>query len=194
MDMNKIMAGLEAILFAMGDSVEISVLAEALGVSEEDVIEAAGRLQKRYEEQESGLCLQRFEESYQLSSSPDLYPYIVRAVGRPKKLSLSQAVLETLSIIAYRQPVSRVEIEAIRGVNSDYAVNRLLSYDLICEVGRKEAPGRPLLFGTTEQFLRMFGLSSLDELPVLDAETEEEFQKESEEEVDARLGSLQGTD
>lgn len=194
MDMNKIMAAIEAVLFSMGDSVEISVLAEALGVSEKEIIEAGGRLQRRYEEQESGIRLQRYEDSYQLSSAPEQYPYIIRAVGRPKKLSLSQAVLETLSIIAYRQPVSRVEIEAIRGVNSDYAVNRLLSYELICEVGRKEAPGRPLLFGTTEQFLRMFGLQSLEDLPVLDAETEEEFQKESEEEVDARLEGLQGTE
>lgn len=190
MDQNKIMAGVEAVLFAMGDSVDISVLAEALGVSKEEIIHAADRLGKRYEELESGIRLQRYEDAYQLSSSSEQYPYIVRAVGRPKKLSLSQAVLETLSIIAYRQPVSRVEIEDVRGVNSDYAVNKLLSYDLIREVGRKEAPGRPLLFGTTEQFLRMFGLQSLEDLPGLDTETEEELQKESEEEVDARLEGL----
>lgn len=105
----------------------------------------------------------------------------------PKKQTLSNATLETLSIIAYRQPVTRAEIEHIRGVNSDHSVNKLISYDLIEEVGRKEAPGRPLLFGTTEQFLRTFGISSLEELPQTDAVKLAEFQQEAEEEAGTSL-------
>ena len=98
--------------------------------------------------------------------------------------------METLSIIAYKQPVTRQEVESIRGVNSDFAINRLVSYDLVREVGRKEAPGRPLLFGTTEQFLRSFGIASLEELPSPDAQAVEEMREEAEAEVDTRLGEL----
>ncbi len=104
-----------------------------------------------------------------------------------KKPVLTNALLETLSIIAYRQPVTRMDVEHIRGVNSDRAINRLVEYDLVQEVGRKEAPGRPLLFGTTEQFLRSFGISCLDDLPRTDAVTIAEFRAEAEEEAGTRL-------
>ena len=102
-------------------------------------------------------------------------------------MSLSESVLETLSIIAYKQPITRIEIEGIRGVSCDYAVNKLLEYNLICEFGRKDVPGRPLLFGTTEEFLRSFGVKSLKDLPELDTLQIEEFKHEAEEEINLTL-------
>ena len=100
---------------------------------------------------------------------------------------LTDTLLETLSIIAYKQPVTRMEIEAVRGVNCDHAINKLLEYDLIRELGRLDAPGRPLLFGTTEQFLRCFGVSNLEELPEMNPEKLEEFKRQAEAEVQLKL-------
>ena len=105
----------------------------------------------------------------------------------PRKLTLTDTVLETLSIIAYKQPVTRVEVERVRGVNCDHAINKLLEYDLITELGRLDAPGRPLLFGTTEQFLRCFGVGRLDELPELNPVQLEEFKQQAEAEVQMQL-------
>ncbi len=100
---------------------------------------------------------------------------------------LTDALLETLSIIAFKQPVTRLEVENVRGVNSDHAINRLMEFDLVREVGRRDAPGRPLLFGTTEQFLRSFGIRSVDELPQVDTLQAEEMKEEAEQEINARL-------
>ena len=105
----------------------------------------------------------------------------------PKKFVLTDTLLETLSIIAYKQPVTRLEIERVRGVSCDHAVNKLLEYDLITEVGRLDAPGRPLLFGTTEQFLRSFGVQSIEDLPELNAVQIEEFKQQAESEVQMQL-------
>lgn len=107
-----------------------------------------------------------------------------------KKQSLTDSLLETLSIIAYKQPVTRAEIEAIRGVKSDHAVNKLLEYGLIEEAGRLSIPGKPIVFGTTEDFLRSFGIKSLEELPEINPEAEEEFKKEAEEEAQLSFGDL----
>ena len=105
----------------------------------------------------------------------------------PKKLQMTDALMETLAIIAYRQPITRLDVEKIRGVNSDRAVNRLVELDLVKELGRLDAPGRPLLFGTTEQFLKSFGVRSLDELPALSEDEIQELAQEAEHEVDVRL-------
>lgn len=113
--------------------------------------------------------------------------YLIRIASEPKKPKLTPTLMETLSIIAFRQPVTRMEVENIRGVNSDFAISRLVSFDLVQEVGRKEVPGRPLLFGTTQQFLRSFGISSLEELPQLDVSRMEVFKEEAEEEITSRL-------
>ena len=115
------------------------------------------------------------------------YENLIRVAAAPKKQVLSDVVLETLSIIAYRQPVTKMEIEKIRGVKSDHAVNRLVEYDLVYEAGRLDAPGRPLLFGTTEEFLRNFGVQGLDELPELDPVQIEDFKAEAEEEIQLQL-------
>ena len=187
MELSKRMAAIETILFAMGDSVEISVIAQALEITPDEAREAADALKERYRAQDSGLCLNWFEDSIQLSSKPELYEYLVKIAKAPKKQVLTDTLMETLSIIAFKQPVTRAEVESIRGVNSDFAISKLVGFDLVCEVGRKDAPGRPLLFGTTEQFLRSFGISSLEDLPDFGSEQMEEFREEAEKEVDSRL-------
>ena len=116
-----------------------------------------------------------------------MYEYLVRIAKAPKKPVLTDSLMETLSIIAYKQPITRLEVEKIRGVNSDHAVNRLVEFGLVQELGRLDAPGRPLLFGTTEEFLRSFGVKSLEELPVIGTVQVEEFKAQAEEEVNLKL-------
>lgn len=186
-DDDTLVAAMEAILFAMGDAVPVDSIAQALGVSRDRTLQAADTLAERCRQAGSGVSLNWYEDSVQLSTKPELYEYLIRIASEPKKPKLSPSVLETLSIIAFRQPVTRMEIESIRGVNSDYQVNRLLSYDLIQELGRKEVPGRPLLFGTTQQFLRSFGIRSVDELPEPDTSHIEILREEAESEVAKKL-------
>ena len=187
MEKSKIPAAIEAVLFAMGGSVEVSEIAQALEITEQEAWEAVEAIREKLGHEGSGLQINRYDDAVQLSTRAEYYEYLIKIASVPKKQTLTNAMLETLSIIAYRQPVTRAEIEHIRGVNSDHSVNKLLSYDLVAEVGRKEAPGRPLLFGTTEQFLRSFGISSLTDLPDLGSEQMEEFREEAEKEVDSRL-------
>ena len=185
MEERDITAAIEAILFAMGNSVEISQIAEALEIEEDRAWQAVESLNQRYRENGSGLQIHRYDDAVQLSTRADQYKYLIKIAKVPKKQVLTNALLETLSIIAYKQPATRMDVEHVRGVNSDHAINKLV--DLVEEVGRKEAPGRPLLFGTTEQFLRTFGIESLDELPETDAVKMEEFRQEAEEEAGTRL-------
>ena len=123
------------------------------------------------------------EDSFQMCTKADMYEYLVKIAKTPRKYVLSDTVLETLSIIAYKQPITRAEIERIRGVSCDHAVNRLVEFGLVTEVGRMDAPGRPLLFGTTEEFLRSFGVKSLEELPEMNPLQLEEIRREAEEEI-----------
>lgn len=183
MERQKAEAVLEAVLFTMGESVEISRLAAVLEMDTKEVKQILEDMQKRYEEEERGIFLLRLEDSVQLSTKAEMYEYLIKIAKTPRKMVLTDTVLETLSIIAYKQPVTRLEIERIRGVSCDHAVNKLLEYDLITELGRLDAPGRPLLFGTTEQFLRCFGVRSLDELPELSAMQVEEFKQQAEAEA-----------
>ena len=187
MELNKITAAIETILFAMGDSVEIASLAEVLELSQKEVREAVHSLEERFDTEGSGLKINWFEDAVQLSSRPEYYEYLVKIAKQPKKQVLTDTLMETLSIIAFKQPVTRAEVESIRGVNSDFAINKLVGFGLVEERGRKDAPGRPLLFGTTEQFLRSFGISSLEDLPDFGSEQMEEFREEAEKEVDMRL-------
>lgn len=180
----------EAVLFTMGNSVELRQLALALDAPEAVAEAACERLRSRYEERNGGLELKRFEDKYQLCTSPRYYEALIRVASNPKKPVLSDVVLETLSIIAYKQPVTKAEIEKIRGVKSDHAVNRLVEYELVYEAGRMDAPGRPALFATTEEFLRRFGVSSLEHLPGLRPEVQAEIEQEVQEEVAEVLGSL----
>lgn len=186
MDKDKAKATLEAILFAMGDSVKIKKLAEII---EADVSTTKTYLEEMAEKyaNQGGIMLTWLEDSVQLCTKPEFYESLIKIATAPQRYSLSDSVIETLSIVAYKQPVIRAEIERIRGVNSDYAVNKLLEYGLICELGRLDAPGKPILFGTTEQFLKTFGVKSVDELPRPDAVAIEEFKQQAEEEVKLSL-------
>ncbi len=176
---------LEAVLFAMGDTVELDKLAEVIGEDREAARGILYEMKVRWEMEGRGIAIVEYEDSFQICTRGDLYEYLVQVAQTPKKNVLTEALLETLSIIAYKQPVTRLDIEKIRGVNSDRAVSRLVEFDLVMELGRLDAPGRPLLFGTTEQFLRSFGVKSLEELPQLGAGKMEEFRAEAEEEAAA---------
>ena len=140
-------------------------------------------LSKEYEENDRGMRIIELDESYQMCTSQNTYEYLIRIAKQPKKYVLTDVLLETLSIIAYKQPVTKAEIEKIRGVSCDHAVSKLVEYNLVSELGRLDAPGRPMLFGTTEEFLRSFGIHSLEELPEMSSVQLEEFKQEAEAEV-----------
>ena len=152
---------------ALGD------LARALEASQLEVLAAVDLLEKQYDEQHRGLRLKRFGEHVQLATRAEYAPYIERLLQPVQKQSLTQAALETLSIVADRQPVTRLDVEAVRGVKCDYSLQSLVNKNLICEVGRKETIGRPILYGTTDAFLSHFGLRTLADLPSSLPEPEE---------------------
>ena len=136
---------------------------------------------------QGGMKIIELEDSFQMCTKEEYYDFLVAMALQPKKAVLSDVMLETLSIIAYKQPVTKLEIEKIRGVKSDHAVNKLIEYGLVREVGRLDAPGRPILFGTTEEFLRNFGVQGLDDLPEIDPVQMEDFKAEAEEEIQLQL-------
>lgn len=164
-------AALEAMLFASGESVPVKRLSEVLELTEGKTIKLLEELKKKYDDDaKCGIRIVRLEDSYQLSSKKEYYECIRDLTERKRRASLSNAGLEVLSIVAYNQPITRSTIEFIRGVNSDGALNNLVAAGLVEEVGRLDAPGRPMLFGTSEEFLRTFDLSSISELPDIDLE------------------------
>lgn len=183
----ELLGAVEAILFAMGESVSLSKIASAIGKDETEAKRLLEELKKQYQKKERGIQLIELEDSYQLCTKPELYDYLIQVAKQPKKHVLTDVLLETLAIVAYKQPVTKIEIEKIRGVKSDHAVNKLVEYDLVCEVGRLDAPGKPLLFGTTEEFLRRFGVQSVEELPSIASEQLEDFKEEAEREIKDRL-------
>lgn len=183
----ELLGAVGAILFAMGESVSLSKIASAIGKDETEAKRLLEELKKQYQKKERGIQLIELEDSYQLCTKPELYDYLIQVAKQPKKHVLTDVLLETLAIVAYKQPVTKIEIEKIRGVKSDHAVNKLVEYDLVCEVGRLDAPGKPLLFGTTEEFLRRFGVQSVEELPSIAPEQLEDFKEEAEREIKDRL-------
>ena len=158
----------EAILFVTGDAVEKQEIRRALDLTEEELEETLDALESGYDFDRRGLRLLRFGAHVQLATRPDYAPYVEKLLQPVQKQSLSQAVMETLAVIAYRQPVTKGEIEQVRGVKCDYSVQSLVTKGLIAEVGRKETLGRPILYGTTDAFLRHFCISSVAELPEID--------------------------
>ena len=183
-------AVIEAVLFTMGGAVELRQLAAAIGQDRETARGAAERLMKRYQTGKKGMEILKLEDSYQMCTRSKYYENLIRVAAAPKKQVLSDVVLETLSIIAYRQPVTKMEIEKIRGVKSDHAVNRLVEYDLVYEAGRLDAPGLPALFATTEEFLRRFGVGSLGDLPDVNPEQEAVIRAEVEEELQLTVDEI----
>ena len=183
MEKEKAEAVIEAVLFTMGESVGVSRLAEVIGEEVSVTKEILSDMMRKLEKEDRGVEIIELEDAYQMCTKGTMYEYLLRIARTPKKYVLTDALLETLSIIAYKQPVTRLEIERVRGVNSDHAVNRLVELGLAEEVGRLDAPGRPLLFGTTEEFLRSFGVRSLDELPSPGVEQIDDFRRQAEEEA-----------
>lgn len=185
-------AVVEAVLFTMGKSVETAQLAAALECTEAEAEAVAERLRIRCVEEKRGVQILRLENSWQMGSGKEFYEALIRVAKAPKKQVLSQVVLETLSIVAYRQPVTKTEISKIRGVSSDHAVNRLIEYGLVYEAGRLDAPGRPALFATTEEFLRRFGVDSKLDLPETTPDQEAEIAEEVRKEIKYRFGTEEG--
>ena len=187
MDRKRMDAAAEAILFTMGNAVEVERIAKALGMSTEATRKMLLAMKEKYDKDERGIRIIELEDSFQMCTDPDLHEYLIKIAKQPKKIVLTDVVLETLSIIAYKQPITRIELEKIRGVKCDHAVNKLIEFNLVKEVGRLDAPGRPLLFGTTEEFLRRFGVSSVEELPEVNPVKMEDFKAEAEAEIEMTL-------
>lgn len=187
-DRNQMKAAVEAVLFTMGGSVEAGRLAAALEIDDAQLHALLVEMMEEYEAQDRGIRIIRLENRYQLCTKKEYYEILIRIAKQPRKINLTDVLMETLAIIAYRQPVTKVEIERIRGVKSDHAVNKLVEYGLAQELGRLDAPGRPILFGTTEEFLRHFGIRSVDELPSVDQDKIDSFRKQAQAEADTQVG------
>ena len=167
MEEDKIKGIIESILFAAGREVRITELMSALELSSDEVIKAVNGLKQSYKNEDRGLEIISIEDTYQLCTKKDNYEYIYPIFDKRSKPNLSQAAMETLAIIAYNPRITRAEIETIRGVNSDGTIYKLLDYNLIEEAGKLDAPGKPMTYKTSKEFLKMFGISNLHELPEL---------------------------
>ena len=187
MELKKMEGAIEAILFAMGEAVPLKDIAKTIGHDTETTRKIIRNMMLKYQTEDRGIKIIELEDSFQMCTKEEYYDFLVAMALHPKKAVLSDVMLETLSIIAYKQPVTKLEIEKIRGVKSDHAVNKLIEYGLVREVGRLDAPGRPILFGTTEEFLRNFGVQGLDALPGIDPVQMEDFKAEAEEEIQLQL-------
>ena len=187
MSIEKTEAAIEAILFTMGESVEAEKIAVAIEHDVDTTVKIIHNMMDKYENEDRGIKIIELEGSFQLCTKEEYYDNLIRICSQPRRYTLTDAALETLSIIAYKQPVTKIEIEKIRGVNSDRSVNKLVELELVKEVGRLDAPGRPMLFGTTEEFLRTFGVGSIDELPVISEDMVEQYKEEAEYEIASEL-------
>lgn len=187
MDKNKQKAIIEAVLFSMGEAVSIKKLAEVIDADEKTTRALIDEIKTEMDEESRGITINEIGDAFQMCSKTDMYEYLIDLTNNSRRSVLSDTALETLSIIAYKQPVTRLDVEKIRGVDCSHAINKLLEYDLIRELGRMDAPGRPILFGTTEQFLRSFGVKSLEQLPELSQVQKEEFREQAEAEVGQTL-------
>ncbi|MBE5950255.1 MAG: SMC-Scp complex subunit ScpB [Lachnospiraceae bacterium] len=186
-ELQELEAQIEAILFTMGEAVEAERIATALEHDIDTVRRVVRNMMDRYDSLDRGIQIIELNDSFQMSTKQNMYEALIKIAHVPKKHVLTDVLLETLSIVAYKQPITKAEIEAIRGVSCDHAVNKLVEYRLITEVGRMDSPGRPIIFGTTEDFLRSFGLVSLDDLPIVKPEKVEDFKLEAEEEIQLKL-------
>ena len=187
LEIKKIQAAIEAILFTMGDSVELEKIAAAIGQDLQTTKKILHLMMDQYQMEERGLRILELENAYQLCTKAEFFEYLIRIAKQPKKAVMSEVMLETLAIVAYKQPVTRIEIEKIRGVKCDHVINKLIDYNLIKELGRLDAPGKPILFGTTEEFLRHFGVQSLEDLPSISPVQVEDFKAEAEAEIQLKL-------
>lgn len=187
MEIKKTEAVIEAILFTIGEAVELERIAAAIEHDEDTTRKIIRSMMDSYDSEERGVQIIELNGAFQMCTKSSMYETIIKITHIPKKHVLTDVLLETLSIIAYKQPITRIEIEAIRGVKCDHAVNKLVEYNLVTEVGRLDAPGRPIVFGTTEEFLRCFGIESLEDLPIMNPDKVEDFKIEAEEEIQLKL-------
>ena len=167
MELRKEQAIIEAMLFAAGREVKIKEIMNVLEIGAEDIDKIVNSMKIKYEADDSGIEIIKVDDGYQLCTKKELYDYVYPILDNRAKPTISNAALETLSIIAYNPKITRAEIEAIRGVSADGTIYKLLEYNLIEEAGRLDAPGRPTMFKVTSNFMKMFGISNLDELPEL---------------------------
>ncbi len=167
MEIEQVKAGLEAILFAAGREVKIKEFVSSLEINEEDVTTIMETLKEEYDQKRRGIQIIRIGDAYQMCTKKEYYEFVYPILDKRSKPNLSNAALEILSIIAYNTGVSRAEIEAIRGVNSDATIYKLMEYNLVEEAGKTDAPGKPMSYRTTTNFLKMFGYMNLESLPSL---------------------------
>lgn len=173
----------EAILFASGEAVTVKNLASALEQDLNTTKAIINNLADKYISEKRGIRIIEVGESYQMCTNPDYFDYIKKLYESPIRKSLSPTILETLAIIAYKQPITKGQIEEIRGVSAEHAVNKLVEYGLVAEKGRMDTPGKPILFGTTDDFLRHFGFNNLDAMPQTKEEDVEQLKIEVENEL-----------
>ena len=190
LDVNVMEGKIEAILFSMGEAVDREQIAKALEIQVDEVVRIIHGMMEKYNQEDRGIQIIELENAFQMCTNPNYYDTLIKIVNIPKKHTLTDALLETLSIIAYKQPITRQEIEAIRGVSCVHAVNKLVEYKLIQEVGRLDAIGKPILFGTTDDFLRSFGVQSTDELPIITPDKIEDFKQQALEEAQLTFGPV----
>ena len=167
---------IEAILFTMGESVELGRIAEAIELDKKETKAILEQMMEHYKDSSIGLQIMELDGAYQMCTKSEMYEYLIKIAKQPKRRVLTDVLLETLSIIAYKQPVTRAEIETVRGVRCEYAVGQLQKLGLICAVGRKDVIGKPMLYATTDTFLHKFGLHNLSELPSLPLEEPQEIE------------------
>ncbi len=179
MERKQMLGALEAVLFAAGEPITVAELAMVMHLEKQQVWDLLTTLEQSYEGEERGLMLRQTGNAYQLVTKPAFYTMLT-ALGRKKEVKLTNAAMETLAIVAFKQPVTRAEMEAIRGVKVDSVLNNLLDYGLIMEAGRKKALGNPILYGTTDKFLNVFGLASLEDLPSINEEPQDVIAAEKE--------------
>ena len=180
-------AAIAALLFTKGAAISAEAIGAVIGHDKATVIRLVHHLMDRYQNEKRGIRIIELDGSFQMCTSPEMYDYVIKLTHQPKKQVLTDVMLETLAIVAYKQPVTKAEIEQIRGVSCSHAINKLLEYGLITEAGRLNAPGRPILLATTEEFLRTFGVQSVEGLPSVSPEEMETLKTEAEEEVQMTL-------
>lgn len=181
---------IEAVLFSVGEAVSLETLSNALEIDKKTVSKIIHNMMDSYDHANRGIRIIELEDSFQMCTKADYYDTLIKILNTPRKHVLTDVLLETLSIVAYKQPITRQEIEAIRGVSCVHAVNKLVEYNLIQEVGRLDAIGRPILFGTTDEFLRSFGVQSTDDLPIITPDKIEDFKQQALEEAQLSFPSV----
>ena len=187
MEFDEISGVIESILFVVAEPVKLEKLALVLEIDVDTAKQILDKMSKSYESKKRGIIIREVDGSYQLSTKPENYHYLKRMVEPRKPQELSRAAFEVLAIIAYNQPVTKAKIDSIRGVSSERAIQTLLERELICEAGRMEVTGRPIIYEVTQDFFKSFGIKSLDDLPILEIEEQKADNTKSEENMEVNL-------